>query len=477
MIAWLAAAWLLASPARADSAPARPNIIMISLGNVGIRHMSAYGYGHPTTPWLAAFAKGAVLFDHAYSPSSWTLPVAASVFTGLPPRQHGLMNRYENNHLNPALPTLAQTLADAGYMTAAFTGGLDYDPVFGHLRGFQTIARNPNFEHIGFSTLEAQRWLKRRAKQPFFVFLHGYDAHCPFVPDHEFLGAIYGNHEPLRPVTCYRGYEEGISTGPLQVEFIPEWCRGLPSCPAVKRVTLEPGLQERLEQLYDETVLQEDAAVGRFLDSIPEDVMKNTIVVVYGDHGEMFAKHGRFGRNGVIRGVLYDDVIRVPLMIKAPGLAARRVSSPVELMDLARTILELAGERAPDALGGASLAAAARTGAAVRDRAHAGLLFYGWSENGSVVARSEVDAVTDTRWKLIEEEFYDASGRPTRRTRELYDVAADPEELQDLSAAQPEVATKLDGWLQSWRSAKPEAPGTVPIPDPVKRAARNFGYW
>ena len=376
----LLAVWLTAAPARAETPPR--SLIVISLGNVGIGHMSAYGYRRPTTPFLERFAREAVVFDHAYSPASWTLPVAASVFTGLAPRQHGLMSRYVENKLNPDVPTVAETLAKRGWSTGAFTGGLDYDRVFGHMRGFETLARNPNFEHLDVSLLEAERWLKRRAKNPFFLFVHGYDSHCPFEPDADKLGALSANRELPPHVACYRGYEN--STGTVKIEFRPEWCRGLEHCVEAGVMELKEPLQRRLEELYDETVLQEDAAVERFLTRIPADIRDSAVIVIYGDHGEMFAKHGRFGRNGVIRGVLYEDVVRVPLMIKAPGLAPRRISSPVELMDLARTFVELAGISAPGAMGGTSLLDSLRTGRPIRDRQRAGLLFLGWTQAQSV---------------------------------------------------------------------------------------------
>ena len=97
------------------------NVIMISLSNVSAEHMSLYGYERVTTPNLDAWAKDAIVFENAFTQSSWTLPVGVSLFTSLYPYAHGVTDRYENNVLREDIATLPEILRDNGYTTAAFT--------------------------------------------------------------------------------------------------------------------------------------------------------------------------------------------------------------------------------------------------------------------------------------------------------------------------------------------------------------------
>jgi len=96
------------------------NLIMISLSNVSAEHMSLYGYERLTTPNLDEWAKDAVVFENAFTQTSWTLPAATSLFTSLYPYSHKIMNRFTDNFLDENIQTLPELLSAQGYKTAAF---------------------------------------------------------------------------------------------------------------------------------------------------------------------------------------------------------------------------------------------------------------------------------------------------------------------------------------------------------------------
>ena len=114
------------------------NVIFITMTNLRYDHMSFNGYSRPTTPNLDKLAKESLVFDNAFSHASWTLPEAISIYTSLYPYQHGVMNRYDGSTLSKDTPTLIEVLKKAGYTTAAFTGGFDYNTDFGLTNRFDT---------------------------------------------------------------------------------------------------------------------------------------------------------------------------------------------------------------------------------------------------------------------------------------------------------------------------------------------------
>ena len=509
-------ALVLAAPLRAaeTSTPAAPladdgryNLILISLGNVGTAHMSLYGYPRKTTPALDAWARDAVVFENAFSPASWTLPVGTSLFTSLYPFAHGVTARGARNVLNKSIPTLPEILQRAGYATAAFTGGLDYYKGFGHMRGFDTVADNPDFTGYQTTLPQATEWLAAHDRKRFFLFIHGYDAHCPFVPPPTpILGTFTGpnpaagNFDTSR---CLRGVND--STGAYTVETAPR-CgldRNSLDCAAPatpekrERFVLKQADIDHLRDLYDEDVLSVDAQVGKFLASLSARTLARTIVVVYCEHGEMFAKHGRFGRPGAVRGVFFDDVLHVPLFARLPARRAARVRAMVSIVDVMPTLLDLLGLPADPTLKmqGKDLRPLLEgKDAQIHDRVYAGATV----ELGRHSAYSQplISAtIRDPEWKLISEqvipkEFFNLSkddlkkrGEPAPLTVEsLYHVSQDPDEESDLAEQRPDVVARLRKDLRRWRKdclrlLSDRSPSTGPVPPSLLRDAKDRGYW
>lgn len=322
--------------ARADS----PNVLLIVLDTVRADNVSVNGYARDTTPNIAALAERGVVFDWAIAPAPWTLPSHATMFTGH--YQHDLSVDWLVA-LDDSFPTLAETLADLGYVTGGFAGNVSYcERGFGLARGFahyEDFYVEPSV--LAFSTalgarlmgsnkvLRWDRWLRNDAEtitdrfldwvsstgdQPFFAFVNYFDAHALYAPP-EGYDAEFG---PLGPV----------------IHELPD---------------ARPRTGEEIDQLvnaYDGCIRYIDDHIGRLMRKLEtRGRLRDTWVIVTSDHGEQFGEHGLMGHANS----LYRPLLHVPLVIVPPGglPTAARVSPVVSLRDLPATILDVvgAGER------------------------------------------------------------------------------------------------------------------------------------
>ena len=273
------------------------NLVLFTLDTVRADHLGCYGDRAAVTPWLDRLAAEGIRFAQASSPVPLTLPSHTSVLTGLLPPHHGVRNNGAGG-LPAGTATLATLLAGRGYRTGAFVGAFVLDRRFGLARGFDVyddeIPRDPR---AGVS-LEAERpgrevvdralaWLGRKDERPFFLWVHLYDAHAPYMPP-------------------------------------PQWAARHPGRP------------------YDGEVSEVDEQVGRVLAALDRrGLAQRTVVAVAADHGEGLGEHGEL-THGLL---LYEPTLHVPLLLRAPGrLRPRVVETPVSLVDLAPTLAGLLGK-------------------------------------------------------------------------------------------------------------------------------------
>lgn len=472
------------------------NLLMISVTNIGAQHMSLYGYGRKTTPNLDKWAAGAIVFEDAFTPASWTLPVATSLFTGLYPYTHKVLERDKNNTLARGIKTLPELLKAAGYRTGGFTGGLDYMNSAGHMRGFGTAPDNPPF--TGFSTTAAQAadWLSKNRDGRFFLFVHGYDAHPPFTPSKRFGGVFAGTegkHVTADPSLTYRGYREPGAADMTAWYHIPGTEAAEGGGKAKKnrpkgRAVLTRDDIARLRDLYDEKILDADREAGDFLNSLDKELLDKTIVVVFSEHGEMFAEHGRLGRGGAHRGTLYDEVAHVPLLIRLPGAEGKRLRGLVQLIDIMPTLAELLEVPAPDKVQGVSLLPLMTEGRPVNEFVYAGTTYdpYAPGTRAPYGIASLTESVRDRKWKLIHEiavpeDKSAAEPGKAAETFELYDIETDPGETANAAAAHPDIVKKmtlqLKRWNESSRKFLKTSPANRKVPEAVLEKAKERGYW
>lgn len=483
------------------------NVILISLGNVGTKYMSLYGYDRPTTPKLEEWSKDAIVFNDAFVPASWTLPVGMSLFTSLQPYSHKVYHRRHNNILDPHILTMGEIFKKAGYDTASFTGGLDYDPKFGHMRGLPGPT-NRMFTSLGVTLRQASNWLNQKKNKKFYLFIHGYDSHCPFNPPPSFKGkfsSAEGKELNINLNYCYRGWETNDKG-----QYIASYKSRLWDD---ETILLNRDDIDYLRDLYDEEVLLEDFLLDGFLKSLDQKLLSKTIIIIFADHGELFAKEGRFGRAGTIRGTYDDVVIHVPLVIKFPGWSGKRVDGLVQIIDLMPTLLPMMNLPVPKEVQGKNLMPLIEKGKKINRYVFGGTQYWPTIHYHYL---SSSEYIRDEEWKLIREnrrkikldfewfkdysqeeekkfvsayqKYMDAhevrptyTNDPEEEIFLLYNLRNDPDELVNLYEKEPIIAEKLKkellAWIKSTSSYKIKNTSKKIFSNEKLKEIRQGGYW
>ena len=389
-------------------------IVLVSIDTLRADRLPAYGYEGVETPAIDRLVADSVLFERAYSHSPQTLPAHVSMFTGLLPVEHGVRDNL-GFAVDPEQTLLPELLTPLGYRSAAVVSSYVLRKEVGLARGFETYddrlpqtppsASSSQVQRDGTDSLEvATRWLDRNAAAgaPVFLFLHLYEPHAPYAPPDRFA-----HYEP-----------------------------------------------------YDGEIAYADEIVGRLFEYLhARRLYDDALIVLLSDHGEGLGDHGE-QEHGVF---LYDEAIRVPLVVKLPGgrEAGRRVAIPVQHIDLLPTLLELAGAPVPARLRGRSLRPLliGDDGGWQERHLYAEALYpryhFGWSE---------LYALTTERHRYI---------RAPRE--ELYDLIADPAERENLVAQRARTVRDLSTILDQLRGAGPlQAPAAMS--DDALRRLRSLGY-
>lgn len=334
---------------------AEPNVLLIVLDTERADRLSLYGYGLPTTPELSRLARSAITFEQAFSPSGWTFPSHASLFTGRMYPGVRLGARFRNP-LQERETTLAEVLRDAGYGTAAFTANMLYvNPQLGLGQGFlewsglrvsprsawlsswlnrglAKSSRRVRGAHQNLFLRDADDingdflgWLDDRpGDRPFFAFLNYFDPHSPYGAPAPFAGMFRDDDRPI-------WLTKGTNARPYTEEERAE-----------------------LGAAYDEEVAYLDSRIGSLFDALADrQLLENTLVIITSDHGEQFGEHGLMDHGQDV----YSSLTRVPLLIRLPSgeHGGLHVREQVGTIDVAATVLDVVGLSAR-AVGGRTLA-------------------------------------------------------------------------------------------------------------------------
>ncbi len=323
---------------RTDSpglAPRGP-IIVIAIDTLRADHLGLYGYERETSPRLDSLAAEGVVFEHAFATASWTLPSMTSLLTGTWPREHGAGyartrgGRQRFSRLREEVPTLAELLQDAGYATGAVANVGFMSPRFGFGRGFDTYdwvsSTDEESRRAGESVDRALAWIDANDDRPFFFMLHLFDPHRHFDAPEPFRGKF---------TEAYRDrYGDTLATLESRLE-------------AERQSDLEFHVAA-----YDEEIAYTDDQVGRFVDGLRDrGIWDEALVVMTADHGESLHDHDERGHGGT----LYNELIRVPLVVWGAAPTGARERAPVSLVDFTPTALQWAGAPSPPGLPGVSL--------------------------------------------------------------------------------------------------------------------------
>ncbi len=507
----------LPSVARAAGPPPAPNVVLFFIDTLRADRCHCYGARRETTPNLDLMAARGTLFENAYSQASWSLPSYTTIFSSLYPPVHGVTTTLKA--VGSQTELLSEIFARYGYQSAAFVAGGHLTPAFGLNRGFDLYQSTSYGASLSFTVPPALKWLDENGSKPFLLLVHGYDVHCPYSPplgfselyDPDYQGVV---HQPgfLRPEVLEKIQDLTYSSGalasfrssyaqapgqswrrrmllpPIRPELgeletdEPDWptALGAPGQTGVQpvpvgpgglpfklpdfRETLSPADVEHLKAHYDGGLTYADTWLGMFLEGLERRGLRDrTIVLVAGDHGEELGEHGRFGHGHN----LWDGLLRVPLVMAGPGVAAgRRVRQTAELADVAPTLLQLCSIPPSHKHQGRSLTGLLGPVPASEDPERPGFAF-----------ETRASSIHLGRWHLI---VSHTSEDAAALSDQLYDLSADPSEQKNVSSANPEVVRKLRSRLQDCAeelALEAQKAGAATLGDDEKRFLRQFGYW
>ena len=346
-------------------------VLMVFIDTLRPDHLGLYGYERDTTAAIDHLAESSAVFTNARSIAPWTLPSARTIVTGTHPEA------YDDT------TTLQETLRAEGWATAFIAGNVYLSANFDMHRGWDLhrVGMWPPAEDV---TNDALAWLDARQGRDALLMVHYMDAHLPYI-------------EPR----AYRHLYAGDGPKGLDGEF---------HLPDIRKANLkEEADRQYVRDRYDNNIRYTTDQIQRLVSRLDD----NDVLMIFADHGEEFWDHGGFEHGHTT----YDELLRVPLILRAPGVPAGSVDAPVSLLDLAPTVLELVGVDPAQALDGSSLVPLTQgqpeAVASFTERDHAfGRPLYGRERWGVIQG--------DKKWASH-------NGRET-----LHDLTADPNEKKNL---------------------------------------------
>jgi len=445
-------------PPKVEPLPGKSNILLITVDTLRADHLSSWGYPRKTSPAIDRLAAEGVRFDQATVQWPKTTPSFASIFTATYAKDNGMVRRV-GVPLSCKFTTLAEMLKRHGYQTAAVVANGALGSEFDFDQGFDVYIETWKLPHGGAADPNSAEAVTRLAQglfgqlerasrdgRPWFLWVHYLDPHAPYSPPGAWAGKFQGDErfDPSRKIEiAAKPKQQMLGIGKSQV------------------VDGHTDLAFYVAR-YDAEIAYTDHQIGLLLEAMGKrKLLAKTLTAFTADHGESLGEHGYYFDHGRFS---FQTCLRVPLVLHYPGVLAPRVDrDPVELIDLAPTLLEAAG--IPLA-GGAWMQGHALTprlrglppgdpepAKAGEPMPHpAGLAF---SESGWETDDKWQKVVRDGRFKLI---F--AQTRPEQRwiggdgvRFTLFDLLTDPGETKNVADAFPEDLERLKRELWAWDRA------------------------
>ena len=405
-----------------SSAPQPPNILFICVDTLRPDRLGYTGYDRPTSPVVDSLAAGGRVFSHAYSQAGWTLPAMATIMTGRYPQDHHAIDFHFG--LDRDLPTLASILARRGYDTRAYVSHVLLTPQYGFDKGFDRfdyslldrgdphkISTSKELTDLALADLDD-------VDEPYFVWIHYFDPHFDYLP-----------------------YVQWESFGDSDSDR------------------------------YDQEIAYTDHYIGRLLSRLDEKgMLENTAIVFTADHGEEFGEHG-----GIYHYTCYDEVLRVPLIIKAPSVAPGINSSRVDQVDLFTTMLALAGVQPREAYPGRDLLAddlVSRPLFVTRDRPP------GFRQRAIIHGDIKLFRIEPSDTTLIPEGSRSTHVEVTNVIPGVYmfDLQRDPQEENNLYPVQTAAADELLARLASQFTSHDIPAERIGVDEELRAKLRALGY-
>jgi len=480
------------------------NVVLISMDSVRQDHVGAYGHRPEfapdiqVTPHLDALAQEGVVFDEAWATTSWTLPSHMTILTGLSDATHGVVHDFVR--LDPLRHTLAEQFSAAGYATAGFYSGPYLDQKYGFEKGFDYYASGmmPDGEReawmqarslelaaakrangqpdaitpadisglrdrLSHEDITSPRineqgltFLDTHGDEPFFLFLHYFDAHYDHIPDK----AEPGLGERFDP--SYAG------------NFPPDRWYFNPAVRTIDQRTGRPTQQigdrdlRHIMAMYDAEIHWVDRHIGEIVQKLKDlGVYDNTIIAVISDHGDEFFEHGNIGH----RTTLFAEVLKIPFILRVPdeARAGARVEELVRTYDLAPSLLDYAGlGEMPEAEGQSVRSFVDALDSDAAQLAALGHLTQLGRVNGNMWRAQTQEVWRDDRFTLLrimgtpapfaegstEPVTFRQSALPNGMSYMFFDRENDPFERQPLTRSHPEYKAAIQRFMTTVRAQR-----------------------
>jgi len=418
LLIFLAAVSSFASAASANAPKPRPNVILITIDTMRADHVGCYGAKDVQTPTLDSLARDGIVFERAISQVPLTWPSHTVILTGTYPFQNGVQD-FTGPPLDPKFRSVAQAFKDHGYRTGAVVSAFVLDRSWGLARGFDFY--DDAFAPEQFKNRDLGL-VERRAGKSVTRALSWLqkNPHRPFF----FWLHLYDPHSPYDPPEPYR--------------------------------------TQYRNNLYDGEIAYADHELGRLLSWLKHSQLYDrSLIVMLSDHGESLGEHGEHEHGFFV----YNSTVRIPLIVKPPtgsGFRPEQTTKPAETASVAPTLLDLAGIK--DAAIEKQFSAAGLLAKQPGNDSAYSETFYPFSSFGW----SPLHALETSRYHYID------APNP-----ELYDLASDPEESNNIAAQQTATVAVLKSKLQQLLAANPFQPtksgGSNMSPDAAEKL-RALGY-
>lgn len=416
----------------------KTNILVLAIDSLRADHLGSYGESRPLTPAIDRLASQGTLWEECFAPAIPTHPSFTTFYTGQHPLTHNIVCHGGQAQLEALTPTLPELLLQAGYTTAAidnlgwgkyawFNRGYEYymDPSRRQAMPLMVPAEDLNQRALQF--------LRGHAQEPFFLLVHYWDVHTPYLPPEPYRRRFYQGKDQADPANHSLDSLWQHPLGKTWQDTWFKWVGGVTDAAFVN--ALYAGALNYLDTQL-EHLLEELAALG---------LEERTLVVLMADHGESLTEHGiYYDHHG-----LYDCCLHVPLILRWPGRveAGQKQGGLTQHFDLAPTLLAAAGVEVPAGMEGRNLLAADRQPPSQVLSAE-----NTWQSKWSLRTASH---------KLILARRPDPYGNPPR---ELYDLQTDPGETRNLAAEQPDLCRQLEEELEGLIRRRLEALGRTQDP-------------
>ncbi len=418
------------------------NIIFIVIDTLRATRLGCYGYEKPTSPVIDELAAQGVRFSRCIAPGIPTTPAHTTMYTGVHPLTHKIVCHGGQVDLEKKIPVLPELLQRAGFTTAAVDNLIEIKPWLA--RGYEYYI-NPSSRHrlsmlVSCEEINARAipWIESHKDENFFLFLHYWEPHTPYLPPKRYRNYYPEGRDPFSP--NYHTFDP-IKRQPFWGMFGDIWFDKLgPVTDA-----------DYIASLYDAEIRHVDDGIAQILETLERTGLSDdTLVVLTGDHGESMSEHDiYFDHHG-----LYEDIVHVPLMMRLPGvIESGKIFEPMtQHLDLAPTLLEAAGAKIPDSMEGRSLWNVA-TG-----RSSVG----GWDRVISC------ECTWQAKWSLrTDNKKFILSREPDRHNtplRELFDLSSDPGETCNLAISNWREAEAMERELEAWIAEGLAKSGTTEDP-------------